>query len=868
MFKNNHLIALLIFVILTCTYFSPLIFEGKKLNQNDVYTHKGISKEIVDFRKWKKEEALWTTSLFGGMPSYLISTIFPKNLINYVYKFFHFNIRPASFLLWYMMGFYLLLIVLGVNPWISIVGAIGFGFSTYFLIIIEAGHNSKAEAIAYLSPVIASIIYTFRKKTFLGFALTSLFMALELRANHPQITYYMFIIIAVFWIFELVDNYKNRTLIHFAKKTSLIAIAILLAIGTHFAYLSLTYEYSKYSTRGKTELTFNKDVQTGGLDKDYATQWSYGIGETFTLMIPNFKGGVSEPIQANKSRLKTALKNVPANFRRNVAMSSSYWGNQPFTSGPVYAGAILCFLFVLGLFIIKEKIKWWLMILTIISILLAWGKNMMWLTDLAFSVLPFYNKFRAVSTILIIAEFTIPLLAIITLNNIIKNPEILNKNKKQFLISYALTGALSLLMYISPNTFNSFISKQEYSIYQQQMKQSPEYANYINQFLDVLQTARISIFKSDLFRTFILITISAIVLWLFSKKKIKENILIVLMSLLILFDMWTVNKRYLNNDDFINVKEFEYPFKETKADRQILSIEFPNNNKAKKIFEELKNIKEKENGRLSNKDMLYLKYSALRFSSHYRVFNTTAKGGPFNDASTSYFHKSIGGYHGAKMKRFQELIDYHISKNNLKVLDMLNTKYFIVNDNDNKAVAQLNTNALGNAWFVNNIKWVNNADEEILALNDFNPKKDAIIDKRFKNLLSGFEPSQLDSSSKISLLEYLPNYLKYKSITNKKSLAIFSEIYYPNGWNAYIDGKKTEYFRVNYILRAMLVPPGEHIIEFKFHPDLYFKGENVELVSSSIVLLLVVLSIVFYFKKKINNFANLKCKINFNVKKR
>lgn len=798
-----YLSAVLIFLLISIAYLNPLL-SGKKLQQSDITHYIGMSKEIKDFRQTTGEEPLWTNAMFGGMPAYQISTEYPANLIKKVDNLIRSVLpRPADYVFISMLGFFILLIALGVNPWLSIIGAIGFAFSSYFFIILEAGHNSKAHAIAYMAPVIGSFLLAYRKKMVLSAILTSFFVALQIATNHLQITYYLIYILIFLGIGELVHHIVKNKIIRFAKVTGLLLIAGLLAAGPSITNILLTNEYSKYTIRGKSELTHNEDNQTNGLDKDYATQWSYGKQETFTLMIPNAKGGAS-------GMLGDAVNDVDISreYKQAVAQQNHYWGNQPFTSGPVYTGAIIFFLFIFGMFILKDHIKWSLLTVTLLAVFLSWGHNMMWFTDFFLEYVPGYNKFRTVSMTLVIAELTIPLIAMLGLFKIFQQPELLHKKQRAFYISLGLTAGLALIFYLMPRTFFDFLSQQELAFFKKQQVSNPQSAAQLNIFMDALESVRVSIFKADAIRTVIFILLGAGTLRLYALKKINKSWFLILLGLLITIDMWSVNKRYLNNDDFERARKVENPYRPTLADKQILKDKDPN----------------------------------------FRVFNTTVS--TFQDASTSYFHKSIGGYHGAKLRRYQELIDHYISKGDQNVLNMLNTKYFIVAQN-NQPQAQRNPGALGNAWFVADFRLVNNADEEIKALQDFDPARTAIVDKRFSRFVEG-KIFRIDSTASISLTSYAPNKLIYKYSAKSDQLAVFSEIYYPLGWQATIDGKKAEHFRVNYVLRAMVVPQGSHEIVFTFHPESYYTGEKIALASSLLLLILVVGVLGWELKKWID----------------
>lgn len=785
-----HVAAIVIFVAITLVYFNPVL-SGKKLQQPDIDRHKGMSKEVVDFRERTGEEALWTNSMFGGMPAYQISVKYKNNLMAYVDDIFQLGLpHPAGLVFLYFLGFYILLLVLRVNPWISIAGAIAFAFSSYFFIILEAGHNSKAHAIGYMAPVLAGIILTYRGRLISGSIMTAFFLALEIRAGHPQITYYLLLMVIIYGIVVLIDAVRNKWLPRFLKASAFLIVAAILGTLTHTTSLWATYEYGKYTIRGPSELTSNQENKTSGLDKDYATAWSYGVTETMSLLIPNIKGGASVPFAENQS----ALDKVDPQMRRSLAGWGQYFGTQPFTSGPVYVGAITIFLFVLGLFFLTGRLKWFLVIATILSILLAWGKNFMFLTDFFLEYFPGYNKFRAVSMTLVIAELAIPVLAFLSLYQLFMKPDEVTVHKKKFFYAFGIAGGLSLLVFFFPSIFGGYITAEETRQFNEYRAQGA--SAQIDSYIANLEAARAYLVSSDALRSFIYILLTAATIWFYSKGKISKPLFILLITVFILADMWGVSKRYLNDDNFVRSQAVEVPYEKSQADRQILQDDDPN----------------------------------------FRVLNLAAN--TFNDASTSYYHKSVGGYHGAKLRRYQELIEHHIQPRNMAVLNMLNTKYIIRAGENNREQAIQNPGALGNAWFVKDYRIVENADQEIDALNDFQPAQTAILDDRFSEYVEDFQPAH-DASAFIRLEEYEPNRLVYSYQSDKPQMAVFSEIYYPRGWNAYIDGEWHPHFRVNYVLRAMIVPGGEHTIEFKFEPQVYYTGETISLISSILLLLIV-----------------------------
>ena len=799
-----HLVAVALFLVLSLAYVSPVL-EGKRLFQPDIKNWVGMAKEIQDFREKTGEEPLWTNSMFGGMPAYQISVLYKNNIARYFHKTMTLGLpAPANMIFLYFIGFYILLLVLRFNPWLSILGAMAFAFSSYHFIIIEAGHNSKAVAIAYMAPVLAGIILALRGHFFKGGLLATIFLSLQLNANHFQITYYLLYIVLAVGIGWLIHSYFGKQLKTFFSAIGVLILALILALTVNIGNLLTTWEYSKYTIRGGSELTDTEGIQTAtGLDKDYATRWSYGIGETFSLFIPNVKGGGTKAIAENPN----ALNRIDRQYHDWIGGQNHYWGEQPFTSGPVYVGAIVFFLFIFGILVLKGHMKWALLGVTVLSILLAWGRNFMPFTEFFLDYIPGYNKFRAVSMTLVIAELCIPLLALLTLREIINKPAIIKERLNEFILAMGLTAGVTLVFYIAPGMFFSFITSQEMAGMQEFKTGQPDMAATVDMFLGQLEKVRMGILKADAIRSFIYIALAAALIWLFQIGKLKQTAFIGLLAVLIVADMWTINRRYLNNDNFVNRRQVERPFQPTTADQLILK----------------------------DTDL------------HFRVLNLTTN--TFNETHTSYFHKSIGGYHGAKLQRYQDLIDHHIMKGNTVVLDMLNTKYIINQDQNRQPQAQVNFNAMGNAWFVSRYQEVDNADEEIDALHGFDPELWAVVDKRFEGFYSGHDLKE-DEAAHIRLTSYAPNRLTYSAKTGTDQLAVFSEVYYDKGWNAYLNGEPWPHFRVNYILRAMLVPAGEHKIEFVFRPGMYYFGEWVSLAGSIIIVLLIVGFLVFALRKQ------------------
>ncbi len=797
-----HLTAVLLFLILPAIYFSPQL-EGKKLNQHDTNTATGMAKEITDYNKTHSDLALWTNSMFGGMPAYLIG-LPTYSFISPIYSLTTlFDWRPISFVFLYLIGFYLALLLFGINPWISLIGAIAFGFSSYDFIIIAAGHNTKAIAIGYMAPLIGALYHAWKKNLWVGSAFFALFLALQIYANHLQITYYTMLTILIFGIVETYFAFREKQVTDFLKKSGVIALFALLAIAANAERLWTTYEYGKFSLRGPSELTDDKGNKTSGLDKDYATDWSYGIDETMTLLIPNFKGGASVIDFGENSTTAELLRNnnVP-NANSIVKQLPGYWGTQPGTSGPVYAGAIVLFLFVLSLFLTKGSIRIWIISATIFSILLSWGRNFMPLTDLFLDYFPGYNKFRTVSMILVIASFAIPLLASIGLYKIFSEEIDRVQWKKALTWSVALTAGISFLFFLLPGLSGSFVSASDAQMHLPDWLQSGLIAD------------RKAFLRADAIRSALLILAAALVLWAYVAKKLKPNYALAIIGCLILFDMWGVDKRYLNNDNFVQEQKARNPYPMTKADKEI-----------------------------------------LKDKNEFRVLNLTVD--PFNEASTSYYHQSIGGYHGAKMRRYQELIDFRIGKeirqlgtklNTLKAdarvdsvfiglnaLNMMNTKYLIYNP---EAAPIVNPKALGSAWLVRSYQLADNADQEIAALDKIDPGKEIVVNKKFQSLLESVTPGT-DVTSKLALKSYSPNQLVYSYSGKGKEIAVFSEIYYPKGWNAYIGDQLVPYFQANYVLRAMVLPEGTYDITFKFEPLSYRLGKQISMVSSLLLLLFI-----------------------------
>lgn len=814
-------IAIVLFAVISFAYFCPAVTEGRILSQHDSVAGIGAGQEGKEYYERTGERTRWTNSIFGGMPTYQMSPSYDStDLLKGVEKLYHLYLPTYVWLVFVMLlGFYILLRAFDFKVWMAGLGAIVWAFSSYFFIIIAAGHIWKFITLAYIPPTIAGMVLCYRGKHLLGALVTALFVALQISSNHVQMTYYFLFVMLFMAIAYGVQAYQQKRFAAFWKSTGVLALAGILGICVNLSNLYHTYEYSKESMRGKSELVKdNPTNQTGsGLERDYITQWSYGIGETFSLLVPNVKGGASVPLAANEK----AMEKANPMYGSIYSQLGQYWGEQPGTSGPVYVGAFVMFLFVLGLFIVKGPMKWALLAATILSILLSWGKNLMGFTDFFIDYMPMYNKFRAVSSILVIAEFTIPLLAMLALKEVVAAPQLLKERKKDFLVSFALTGGLAFLFAVMPKVFfSSYVSSMEMHALQGIPTEQlvPLLAN--------LEEVRISLFTSDAWRSFFIILLGTVGVWMYGLGKLKETTLVGALALLCLFDMWDVNKRYLYDEQFVEEQVQTRSFQQTETDQLILQDE----------------------------------------ALEYRVLNLASN--TFNENNTAYWHKSVGGYHAAKLRRYQEMIEEHISAEmnglfkavaeaegdmerlnpaEFPVLNMLNTRYFIFPLQGGKTAPLLNPFALGNAWFVQDVQYVDNANEEIEAIHGINPKHTAIVDKRFEPMV---QPIVSDTSAKIQLVAYEPNYLKYEVESDKGGTVVFSEIYYP-GWQSMIDGKEVPHGRANYILRAMNVPAGKHVIEFRFDPKSLHVTETIAFVSIGLLVLLACVVVWMGVKKKL-----------------
>lgn len=813
-------LVVIIFAVISFAYFFPADLDGRILYRHDSSAGRGAGQETAEYHERTGKVSRWSNATFSGMPTYQTAPSYQSvSVLNQAVKAYHLWLpENVWYVFAYLLGFYILLRAFDFRQSLAALGSIVWAFSSYFFIIIAAGHIWKVMALAYLPPMIAGIVLAYRGKYLWGFIVTAIFAAFEVDANHVQMTYYYLFIILFMIIAYLVDAIRKKCMAQFVKATAVCAAGALIGILMNISNLYHTWQYAQESMRGKSELV-KKDAAnqtSSGLDRDYITQWSYGVDETWTLLVPNAKGGASVPLAANTE----AMKKADPNFMQIYQQLGQYWGDQPGTSGPVYVGAFVLMLFILGLFIVKGPIKWALLAATILSILLSWGHNFMPFTNFFLDYIPMYSKFRTVASILVIAEFTIPLLAMMALKKIVDEPELLTKKAKFVYISFGLTGGIALLFALMPTLFFSdFISSQELEAF----KSIP--AEYLSPLESNLRSIRESIFTADCWRSFWIIVIGTLLLFLYKFKKLKAEYMVGAIAILCLIDMWQVNKRYLNDEMFVekSVREQAQPM--TQTDRQILQDK----------------------------------------SLDYRVLNLASN--TFNENETSYYHKSIGGYHAAKLRRYQELIDAYISPEMQKmmpaiakaggdmtkvngdslfpVLNMLNAKYFIVPLQANQTVAIENPYVYGNAWFVDKVTYVKNANEELDALGKLNLRHEAVADARFQSQLG--ESKNQDSTSIVKLTAYEPNQLTYDVRSATGGIVVFSEIFYPE-WTATVDGKPVEIGRVDYVLRALNVDKGHHKVVLTFDPKSVKQTETVAYLSYGVLLLVVLFAV--YFKRK------------------
>ncbi len=810
-----HLVAVLLFTIISFLYFTPVL-EGKQLLGHDSESWMCMAKESVDYNKTHDDVALWTNSMFGGMPTYQISMTQPYNIIQYVEKLVLLYPTTIYNVMLYLIGFYILLLAFGVRPWLAMAGSVAFTFASYNFIIILAGHNSKAIVIAYMAPLIGGIYMAFRNKKIAGTLVTTLFLSLAIRANHVQILYYTLIILLFFGVVELIYSIKEKQLKSFFQTVGLLLVALIIAAGMNATSLLTTYEYADYTMRGKSNgLTSDTQNSQHGLNKDYITNWSYGKAETMTLLIPNFRGGASAGTLDVDSKTAEKIKsfNVP-NVEKVMKdfQLPLYWGDQPGTSGPVYLGAVVIFLFILGFFVVEKRILWWLLPMILLTMFLSWGKNLMWLTDFFIDYVPMYNKFRTVSMTLVATGFGITLMAMLALKEVLTTENAREKLLRPVLISAAITAGVALVFALIPSLAGSFVSPADAQF-------SGDYA-----FLkETLPLDREAMLRSDAWRSVGFVLAAAVLLWLFIKNTLKTNTVIVLFGVLFLADLAPVAKRYLNDSSFERKRRFENLIQPSAADNMILADK-----------------------------------------SYYRVLDASVN--IFNDSKPSYFHKNIGGYHAAKLRRYQELINMQIEGeigqlfgafgraktfeqitpvlDSLGVLNMLNMKYVIYNKD---AAPLVNPNCNGNAWFVQKVRVAADANEEMKLVGEINTKTEMVVDKEFESLIPATIAA--DSTARIALKSYNPNRMVYSFSSPTDQMAVFSEIYYDKGWNAYINGEKVPYMRANYLLRAMPLKKGTYDVEFRFEPNSYKFGNIIALVSSALFALGLLIFGFLSFKK-------------------
>jgi Bacterial membrane protein YfhO len=824
-----HFIAIAIFLIIAVAYCKPAL-EGKVVYQPDVQGWRGMSQQSLEYKDKYGYYPLWTNSMFSGMPAYQIDLDGRSRIqVGYADPILTLGLpKPVSFFFLACICFYFFCIVAGANPWVGMMGAIAYAYSTFDPIIISVGHNTQMASIGYMPAVLAGLLLLFQKKYWAGFAVTALFSALLIGQSHIQIVYYTLIIAAFLTIAYLIKAYRQNNFLPALSAAGMGLAAAILGLACSAVIMMPTYEYAKESMRGgKSELTVGKDSRNktkGGLDKDYAFKFSVGIPETFTLIVPGIYGGGSigkHYDASSKFVQKLSEAGVPEDNAIQMANSNSYWGDQHGTAGPVYLGAVVIFLFIFGIVYLKSWHKWWLLGAGIFGIMLAWGNNFQAFNYFLFDHLPFYNKFRAPSMSLVIPQLCFPFLGVLAVTKLLNEANMTEVWKRLKLATIITAGVLLLLVafYFSASFTSSTDKDLKEQFRQSMLQQVPpgqqppaqlvqQSDEMSRQLITSLHTDRRDLMGGDLLRNIILIACAVVLLGFFVKRKIKPVILIAALFILSSFDLLNVGKRYLNNESFVEDTDFESAFNPTEADQQILQD--PDH-------------------------------------ANFRVFNNSLDS--YNDASTSYHHNSIGGYHPAKLGLYQDIIENQLSKGNIQVFNMLNTKYFInPNPKTGKPMAQPNPGAFGNCWLVKGIKWVNNANEEMKALDSTDLKDTAVIEKSFASVAKALP--QPDSSASIKLVQNLNDKIDYTFNSATPQFAVFSEIYYPFGWNAYVDGKKTDYAKVNYVLRGMNLPAGKHEIEFRFEPSSFTTGRMISIWSNLIVMITIVVALIFYLRKK------------------
>ena len=823
-----HLVAVVIFLIVAVVYCKPAL-DGQVVAQHDIQGWRGMAQQSFEFKEKYGHYPLWTNSMFSGMPAFQIAMSGSIIHLHYAYDLLTLWMpKPISFFFLACLGFYFLCIIARANPWVGIMGAIAYAYSTFDPIIVAVGHDTQMISLGYAPFVIGGILLLFQRKYWAGFAITSLFSALLIMQNHVQIVYYTLIIAAIMAVVYFIKCYKEKQITPMLKGAGLAALAGIIGLACSAVTMMPTYEYSKESMRGgRSELTLgDKNVKTkGGLDKDYAFRYSFGFAETFTFIVPGLYGGSNggnEYTTDSKFVKEFSQLGVPEEQAVQYENSYSYWGDQPTTSGPVYLGAIVCLLFIFGMVYLKSWHKWWLLIASIVGLLLAYGANLKGLNFFLFDYLPFYNKFRAPTMALVIPQFCFPLVGVLAVSKIVQEEFDPVEMAKKLKLTAIISGAIILVLagfYFTADFTGKMDAGFKDTIQQNILSQVPagqqappqlaQQAQTVSSgIVSALQNDRRSLMGGDLVRTTILMILGFLLLFLFTKKKVSSSILIGGLIVLTSFDLLGVANRYLNKNNYVDESQFESVFIPTEADRQILS--------------------DPDHGK-------------------FRVFNQTVD--VFNDATTSYHHNSVGGYHPAKLDLYNDLITYQLSKGNMNVFNMLNTKYFITqNPQTGKPMAQLNPGALGNAWLVNSIKYVETADEEMLALDSTDVAHIAIVENKFKNQIK--EAPVADSGAFIKMDENINDQITYTFHSTTPQVAIFSEIYYPHGWNAYMDGQKADYFKSDYLLRTMYIPAGDHKIVFKFEPASYTTGRMVSVIGTIIVLLIIIGAIIYYARRK------------------
>tara|TARA_R110000868_G_scaffold3811_13_gene23574 strand:+ start:7170 stop:9605 length:2436 start_codon:yes stop_codon:yes gene_type:complete len=794
-----HFFVTVFFIIVALAYFHPVL-QGKVIEQSDIVQFTGMAKEQIDFRKKTGEEPYWTNSAFGGMPTYQLGAYYPHDYVKKLDRIIRFLPRPADYLFIYLLGFYILLCCLKVDYRLAVLGALAFGFSTYMIIILGVGHNAKAHAIGYMPMLLGGIILVFRKKYLWGFLLTAIAMALEVGANHYQMTYYFMLLVLILGGVYLVDAIREKKLKHFGISVGILIFAVLIGIAANATSLMATKEYADWSTRGQSDLTINANGEPkekgSGLDREYITQYSYGILESLNLFVPRLFGGSGGEDLGTDSKTYDFLTENGISRTKALDFTSAlplYWGDQPIVAAPAYIGAIVFFLFVLGLFLVKGKVKWWLLGGTVMALLLSWGKNFGLLTDVMIDYFPMYNKFRAVSSIQVILELCVPVLAILALSQLFDKKVDTTKKLKDLKLTLFITMGIGVVLFLIKGMFD-FVGQSD-ETYRQY---------YGDDIVSLIVSDRKSVYNADIFRSLIYVALAALAIWFYLKDKLKQNLVIIILGVLLLFDLVGVAKRYVNEDDFVAQRRMLEPFQETEMDKQI-----------------------------------------AKDTSIFRVYDPSEIGG---GGRTAYFHQSIWGYHAAKPAGIQNLFDFHISKNNVKVLSMLNVKYIVQQDEEGRNYPAINPDANGNAWFINELVPVYNANDEIMALKTLDVKHKAVFDiSKFADIKELNYTT--DSTTAIKLVEYKPNHLTYSSDNSNPGIAVFSEMYYPHGWNAYIDGKLKQHFEVNYVLRALEIPAGNHKIEFKFEPTLIQVGGRITMASSIVLVLVILFGIGHAYRK-------------------